>query len=109
MSTPNSNSGGGGAGGSGGGGSGGGGGGSGAAAGTFVDRIDPFAKRSLKKKQKKSQGSSRYRTGGDQELQALPSLKGENDQSNRIRLDSFVIGIIKSPSKTITRVVEGKT
>ena len=44
--------------------------------GTFVDRIDPFAKRSLKKKQKKSQGSSRYRTGGDVELTALPLLKG---------------------------------
>ena len=46
--------------------------------GTFVDRIDPFAKRSLKKKQKKSQGSSRYRTGGDVELTALPLLKGKN-------------------------------
>ena len=45
--------------------------------GTFVDRIDPFAKRSLKKKQKKSQGSSRYRTGGDVELTALPLLKGQ--------------------------------
>ena len=43
--------------------------------GTFVDKIDPFAKRSLKKKQKKSQGSSRYRTGGDVELTALPLLK----------------------------------
>jgi len=43
--------------------------------GTFVDRIDPFAKRSLKKKPKKSQGSSRYRTGGDVELTALPLLK----------------------------------
>ena len=47
--------------------------------GTFVDRIDPFAKRSLKKKQKKSQGSSRYRTGGDAELTALPLLKGKFD------------------------------
>jgi len=47
--------------------------------GTFVDRIDPFAKRSMKKKQKKSQGSSRYRTGGDVELQALPLLKGEGN------------------------------
>ena len=46
--------------------------------GTFVDRIDPFAKRSLKKKQKKSQGSSRYRTGGDVELTALPLLKGQS-------------------------------
>jgi hypothetical protein len=61
------------------GGSGGVGGGAagGAAGGNFVDRIDPFAKRSMKKKQKKSQGSSRYRTGGDVELQALPLLKGE--------------------------------
>ena len=47
--------------------------------GTFVDRIDPFAKRSLKKKQKKSQGSSRYRTGGDVELTALPLLKGKKN------------------------------
>ncbi|KAL1110275.1 hypothetical protein AAG570_008352 [Ranatra chinensis] len=42
---------------------------------TFVDRIDPFAKRSLKKK-KKSQGSSRYRNSADVELQTLPLLKG---------------------------------
>ena len=56
--------------------------------GTFVDRIDPFAKRSLKKKQKKSQGSSRYRTGGDVELTALPLLKGDKillkDTSNKL-------------------------
>ena len=44
---------------------------------TFVDRIDPFAKRSLKKKSKKSQGSSRYRNSQDAELQNLPPLKGE--------------------------------
>ncbi|KAG8228606.1 hypothetical protein J437_LFUL009311 [Ladona fulva] len=44
--------------------------------GTFVDRIDPFAKRSLKKKPKKSQGSSRYRNSADVELQVLPMLKG---------------------------------
>lgn len=43
--------------------------------GTFVDKIDPFAKRSLKKKQKKSQGSSRYRSSSDVELQLLPQLK----------------------------------
>ncbi|KOX71037.1 Serine/threonine-protein phosphatase 2A 56 kDa regulatory subunit alpha isoform [Melipona quadrifasciata] len=42
---------------------------------TFVDRIDPFAKRSLKKKSKKSQGSSRYRNSQDVELQQLPQLK----------------------------------
>lgn len=45
--------------------------------GTFVDRIDPFAKRSLKKKSKKSQGSSRYRNSQDVELQPLPQLKGK--------------------------------
>lgn len=45
-------------------------------AGTFVDRIDPFAKRSIKKKSKKSQGSSRYRNSQDVELQQLPQLKG---------------------------------
>lgn len=44
---------------------------------TFVDRIDPFAKRSLKKKTKKSQGSSRYRNSQDVELQQLPLLKGK--------------------------------
>ncbi|KAH0946424.1 hypothetical protein HN011_002679 [Eciton burchellii] len=46
--------------------------------GTFVDRIDPFAKRSLKKKSKKSQGSSRYRNSQDVELQQLPLLKDCN-------------------------------
>ncbi|TDG51337.1 hypothetical protein AWZ03_002132 [Drosophila navojoa] len=45
--------------------------------GTFVDRIDPFAKRSLKKKSKKSQGSSRYRNSQDVELQQLPPLKAD--------------------------------
>ena len=48
-----------------------------AASGNFVDRIDPFAKRSLKKKPKRSQGSSRYRTTNDVELQPLPLLKGK--------------------------------
>lgn len=48
------------------------------ASGTFVDRIDPFAKRSLKKKSKKSQGSSRYRNSQDVELQPLPQLKGKS-------------------------------
>ncbi|XP_011867605.1 PREDICTED: serine/threonine-protein phosphatase 2A 56 kDa regulatory subunit epsilon isoform isoform X1 [Vollenhovia emeryi] len=46
--------------------------------GAFVDRIDPFAKRSLKKKSKKSQGSSRYRNSQDVELQQLPLLKDVN-------------------------------
>ncbi|XP_076235287.1 serine/threonine-protein phosphatase regulatory subunit widerborst isoform X1 [Calliopsis andreniformis] len=44
-------------------------------AGAFVDRIDPFAKRSLKKKSKKSQGSSRYRNSQDVEFLQLPQLK----------------------------------
>jgi len=43
---------------------------------TFVDRIDPFAKRSLKKKQKKSQGSSRYHQTNEADLAPLPSFKG---------------------------------
>ena len=44
-----------------------------------VDRIDPFHnKASIKgRKQKRSQGSSHYRTKGPSELQALPQLKGE--------------------------------
>lgn len=49
----------------------------------FVDRIDPFAKRSLKKKSRKSQGSSRYRNSQDVELQPLPLLKGESDERFR--------------------------
>jgi serine/threonine-protein phosphatase 2A regulatory subunit B' len=42
----------------------------------FVDKIDPFKKGSLKRKQKKSQGSSRYRLTSEVELQPLPLLKG---------------------------------
>lgn len=42
---------------------------------TFVDKIDPFKKGSVKRKQKKSQGSSRYRSTNDVELQPLPLLK----------------------------------
>lgn len=44
----------------------------------FVDKIDPFKKGSLKRKQKKSQGSSRYRINNDVELQSLPLLKGNS-------------------------------
>ena len=44
----------------------------------FVDKIDPFKKGSLKRKQRKSQGSSRYRLTSDVELQQLPLLKGMN-------------------------------
>uniref|UniRef100_A0A182IJW4 Serine/threonine protein phosphatase 2A regulatory subunit n=1 Tax=Anopheles atroparvus TaxID=41427 RepID=A0A182IJW4_ANOAO len=54
--------------------------------GTFVDRIDPFAKRSLKKKSKKSQGSSRYRNSQDVELQQLPSLKVDCSSSEQEEL-----------------------
>ncbi|KAL5284723.1 PPP2R5B family protein [Megaselia abdita] len=55
---------------------------------TFVDRIDPFAKRSLKKKSKKSQGSSRYRNSQDAELQNLPALKA--DCSSQEQEDLFI-------------------
>ncbi|XP_046441639.1 serine/threonine-protein phosphatase 2A 56 kDa regulatory subunit epsilon isoform-like isoform X1 [Daphnia pulex] len=43
-------------------------------AGPLVDKIDPF-KRSPKKKPKKSQGSSRYHSGSEADLQPLPLLK----------------------------------
>ena len=41
----------------------------------FVDKIDPFHKAALKR-QKKNDGSSRYRNKDGGELQALPLLKG---------------------------------
>ncbi|XP_055321892.1 serine/threonine-protein phosphatase 2A 56 kDa regulatory subunit epsilon isoform [Sitodiplosis mosellana] len=56
------------------------------ASGTFVDRIDPFAKRSLKKKSKKSQGSSRYRNSQDVELQPLPQLKADSSSLDQEEL-----------------------
>ncbi len=68
--------------------------------GTFVDRIDPFAKRSLKKKSKKSQGSSRYRTATDVELQQLPLLKGSlvNILDFALKVTFFeVISILRPP------------
>lgn len=43
--------------------------------GNFVDKIDPFAKKSLRRKEKRSQGSSQYRIHGGQELTPLPLLK----------------------------------
>lgn len=58
--------------------------------GTFVDRIDPFAKRSLKKKSKKSQGSSRYRNAADAELQPLALLKGKPQTTLFIDLGLFI-------------------
>lgn len=65
--------------------------------GTFVDRIDPFAKRSLKKKSRKSQGSSRYRNSQDVELQQLPPLKGKvfhfrNERGHDFNI--FLFGLI---------------
>ena len=44
----------------------------------IVDKIDPFHNKALIKsrKQKRSQGSSHYRSPGTSELQALPQLKG---------------------------------
>ena len=45
---------------------------------SFTDRIDPFSKTS-KKKPRKSQGSSRFRTKNEVELQSLPLLKGNDD------------------------------
>lgn len=42
----------------------------------FKDKIDPFMKGSLRRKQRKSQGSSRYRLTSEVELQQLPLLKG---------------------------------
>lgn len=43
----------------------------------FVDLLDPYKKSSLKQKQRKSQGSSRYCITSDVELQQLPYLKGK--------------------------------
>jgi len=43
--------------------------------GKFVDKIDPYHKAALKK-QKKSDGSSRYRNKDVVELQSLPLIKG---------------------------------
>lgn len=50
--------------------------GSGTAA--FVDKIDPFKKSSMNRKQKKLQGSSRYHTDAESELEPLPLIKGNN-------------------------------
>jgi hypothetical protein len=44
---------------------------------TFVDRIDPFAKRSLRKNKKRSQGSSRYHQNNEADLAPLPLFKGK--------------------------------
>ena len=50
---------------------------------------------SPQKKQKKSQGSSRYRTGGDVELTALPLLKGEISSQIRISEPFFLFFYLK--------------
>jgi len=43
--------------------------------GKFVDKIDPYHKAALKK-QKKNEGSSRYRNKDVVELPTLPLIKG---------------------------------
>lgn len=68
--------------------------------GTFVDRIDPFAKRSLKKKSRKSQGSSRYQDSKDLELQQLPPLKCKyttsmTSQGSIIHLCRWLVAVTK--------------
>ena len=72
--------------------------------GTFVDKIDPFAKRtSLKKKQKKSQGSSRYRTGGDVELTALPLLKGNSSHcTDPDKMTQFALPLLTPTGFVVT-------
>jgi len=51
---------------------------------TFVDRIDPFAKRSLRKNKKRSQGSSRYHQANEADYVPLPLFKdvaaGEHEE-----------------------------
>lgn len=42
---------------------------------SFVDRLDPFGRRNLPKKSKKSQGSSRYRNVVEVDIEQLPPLK----------------------------------
>lgn len=68
--------------------------------GTFVDRIDPFAKRSLKKKSRKSQGSSRYQDSKDLELQQLPPLKCKYTTSMTSRgVDHSLVPLISRSDK----------
>ncbi|VDP22670.1 unnamed protein product [Soboliphyme baturini] len=56
--------------------------------GTYVDLIDPFVKRSsIKRKQKKLQGSSHYKNDLDAELEPLPSFK--DVQSEKV-LELFI-------------------
>ena len=76
--------------------------------GTFVDKIDPFAKRtSLKKKQKKSQGSSRYRTGGDVELTALPLLKGNSSHcTDPYKMTQFALPLLTQTGSVVTMIRE---
>ncbi|KRY88809.1 Serine/threonine-protein phosphatase 2A 56 kDa regulatory subunit alpha isoform [Trichinella pseudospiralis] len=52
------------------------------------DKVDPFVRRgSLKRKQKKLQGSSRYKMNGENELEQLPLLK---DASPDTLIDLFI-------------------
>ena len=69
-----------------------------------MDKIDPFAKRtSLKKKQKKSQGSSRYRTGGDVELTALPLLKGNSSHcTDPDKMTQFALPLLTPTGFVVT-------
>ena len=73
-----------------------------------MDKIDPFAKRtSLKKKQKKSQGSSRYRTGGDVELTALPLLKGNSSHcTDPYKMTQFSFPLLTQTGSVVTMVRE---
>ena len=73
-----------------------------------MDKIDPFAKRtSLKKKQKKSQGSSRYRTGGDVELTALPLLKGNSSHcTDPYKMTQFALPLLTQTGSVVTMIRE---
>ena len=59
----------------------------------IVDKIDPFtSKASVKsRKQKRSQGSSHYRTKGPTELVALPQLKGSVSAFNWFEFNVVIV------------------
>lgn len=72
---------------------------------TFVDRIDPFAKRSLRKNKKRSQGSSRYHQANEADYVPLPLFKGKllfnallvashNDSVTLYRIRSFLENLL---------------
>ena len=70
-----------------------------------VDRIDPFiSKASIKsKKQKRSQGSSHYRTKNAPELQALPHLKGNLHCAKLFTQNDVVKRCVHLPKRTLIR------